>query len=40
MAGRQYSKSEKNRFEGSDWTTVLDHQRLSNSCTVDVTDYT
>jgi hypothetical protein len=27
-------------FEGSDWTTVLGYQRLSNRCTVEVTDYT
>jgi hypothetical protein len=29
-----------NWYVGSDWTTVLGYQRLSNSCMVDVTDYT
>ena len=30
----------RNWFVGSDWTTVLDYQRLSNRCIVAVTDYT
>jgi hypothetical protein len=29
-----------NWYVESDWTTVLGYQRLSNSCMVDVTDYT